>query len=194
MTEWAQARYDAAKPGYGPKAGAEENDPILLCTPSGVPRIMFYPQPINIVQTPDRTFIFFEREHEYREIWTDGRGHPPDPDPTWMGHSIGRWEGDTFIVDSVGFNDRAWLDFFGHPRSEQMHLIERFRRLDENTLSWQFTVIDPKAYTKPWESDTKYYTALRGKAAFMEELPCVWEDENAFTKNVREPAIEGTKK
>jgi hypothetical protein len=95
MTPWAQAKYAEAKPGYGPKAQAGGNDPILKCYPSGIPRIIFFPQPFEIVQSPDRVFMFFEREHEWRQVWTDGRSHPKDLEPTWMGDSIGKWDGDT---------------------------------------------------------------------------------------------------
>jgi hypothetical protein len=109
MTPWAQARYDVAKPGYGPKATVESNDPILHCNPSGIPRILVWPQPFEIVQTPDRVFMFFEHERVWRQIWTDGRSHPKDVEPTWMGDSIGRWEGDYFIVDTIGLNDKSWL-------------------------------------------------------------------------------------
>ncbi|HEV2522050.1 MAG TPA: hypothetical protein VGT24_06680 [Candidatus Acidoferrales bacterium] len=188
MTDWAKARYDAAKPGYGPKAQAGGNDPILKCNPSGIPRILFFPQPFEIVQTPDRMFMFFERDHEWRQIWTDGRGHPKELDPTWMGDSIGKWEGDTFVVDTVGFNDKSWLDFYGDPHSEDMHLVERYRRVDQNSLSLQLIVEDPKAYTATWTGDTKTYKLLMGKKAYMEELPCIPEEEDAFTNRIRIPA------
>ena len=108
---------------FGPKGQTNGNDPIYSCTPTGIPRILFFPQPIQIMQNNGVTLQFFEREHAWREIWTDGRQHPKDPDATYMGDSIGRWEGDTFIVDSVGFNDKSWLDFYGSPHSEQMHLV-----------------------------------------------------------------------
>ncbi len=196
MTAWARARYDAAKPGYGPKAQAAGNDPILRCDPSGIPRILFFPQPFEIVQTPQRIFMFFEREHAYREIWMDGRQHPQDLDPTWMGDSIGHWDGDTLVVDTVGFNDKSWLDFYGDPHSDQMHLIERYRRVDEHTLALNFTVTDPKAYTQPWASDTKLYKLLPKKEAVMEELFCVPEEEESFTERIRDPAagVKGTTK
>jgi len=93
-----------------------------------------------------------------------------------MGDSIGKWDGDTFVVDSIGFNDRAWLDFYGHPRSEQLHLVERYRRVDHDTLQLNFTVEDPMAYTKTWASDTKLYKLLPKKEAVMEELFCVPEE------------------
>ena len=131
MTPWAQARYDAAKPGYGPKATVESNDPILHCNPSGIPRILVWPQPFEIVQTPDRVFMFFEHERVWRQIWTDGRSHPKDLEPTWMGDSIGKWEGDTFVVDTIGLNDKSWLDSYGHPHSEELHVVERYRLVDD---------------------------------------------------------------
>lgn len=188
FTPWGKEQFDANKPSYGPRTVPFDNDPIQQCRPVGVPRILFYLTPLEIVQTSDRMHMFFERDHQRREIWIDGRGHPKDPDPTWMGHSIGRWDGDTLVIDSVGFNDRAWLDFFGYPRSEQLHLTERWRRTDNNTLTLRLTVDDPGAYTKPWESDTKIYKRLLGDRAVIQDLPCVTEDEEAFTKKLRNPA------
>lgn len=188
FTAWGKAQFDANKPSYGPRTVPLDNDPIQHCRPTGIPRILFYPQPFEIVQDPARTFMFFEREHAYRNIWTDGRGHTAEPDPTFMGESIGKWEGDTFVVDSIGFNDRTWLDFYGDPRSDQLHLTERYKRVNATTLSLQFTVDDPKAYTGPWESDTKLYKLLTGKRAVMDELFCVAEDEEAFTRRLRNPA------
>jgi hypothetical protein len=186
-TPWGQAKYDAAKPGYGPKAQPAGNDPILKCMPAGVPRIMLFVQAYEIVRSSDRVSMFFEREHTFRQIWTDGRQHPQDPDPTYMGDSIGKWEGDTFVVDSVGFNDNAWLDFFGNPHSDQMHVVERYRRLDHDDLSLQFTVEDPKAFTKAWESDTKVYKLLPKNKAFLAENFCISEEEDHFNKTFNGP-------
>ena len=188
MTPWAQERYDKAMPGYGPKATVESNDPILRCNPSGVPRILVWPQPFEIVQTADRVFMFFEHERVWRQIWIDGRSHPKDLEATWMGDSIGKWDGDTFIVDTVGLNEKSWLDSFGHPHSEELHVIERYRRPNPNSLTLQYSVDDPKAYKWPWRSDTKIYTLLRNEKAVMEELFCIPEEEDAFTKKIREPA------
>jgi hypothetical protein len=188
MTPWAQAKYDAAKPGYGPKATTESNDPILRCNPSGIPRILVWPQPFEIIQTPDRVFMFFEHERVWRQIWIDGRGHPKDLEPTWMGDSIGRWDGDTFIVDTIGLNDKSWLDSFGHPHSQELHVIERYRRPNPNSLTLQYSVEDPKAYKWPWRSDTKIYTLLRNDKAVMEELFCIPDEEDSFTKKIRDPA------
>jgi hypothetical protein len=116
---------------------------------------------------------FFEREHAYREVYTDGRGHPADLDPTWMGHSIGKWDGDTFVIDSVGFNDKAWIDFFGNPRSEQLHLTERWKRVDHDHLTMQIIADDPGAYTKTWVGDTKYFSCSRPRMR-------LWTNYSAF--------------
>jgi hypothetical protein len=188
MTPWAKARYDEAKPGYGPKAQAGGNDPILKCYPSGIPRILFFPQPIEIYQGPDRVFMFFEREHEFRQIWTDGRSHPKDVAATWMGDSTGKWDGDTFVVDTIGLNEKSWLDFYGDPHSEDIHLVEKFKRVDHDTLTMQLIVEDPKAYATTWIGDTKTYKLLKGKKAYMEELPCIPDEEDAFTNRIRMPA------
>ena len=188
MTPWAKAKYDEAKPGYGPKAQAGGNDPILKCYPTGIPSILFFPQPIEIYQSPERVFMFFERDHGWRQIWTDGRSHPKEMEPTWMGDSIGRWEGDTFVVDTVGMTEQSWLDFYGDPHSDEMHLIERYKRVDHDSMTLQLIVEDPKAYTKTWVGDTKTYKLLKGKKAYMEELPCIPEEEDSFTNRIRMPA------
>jgi hypothetical protein len=194
MTDWAKARYAQAKPGYGPKAQAGGNDPILRCYPSGIPRLLFFPQPFEIVQASDRVFMFFEREHEFRQIWTDGHSHPKDVEPTWMGDSVGKWEGDTFVVDTVGLTERSWLDFYGDPHSDDIHMIERYKRTAPDSLTLQLIVEDPKAYTKTWVGDTKIYKLLAGKKAYMEELPCIFDEENSFTDRIRMPAVKGPNK
>ena len=111
MTPWGKARFDAAKPVYGPRAVPRGlgNVPMSTCDPLGMPRnifleVSFYP--MELVQTPNRVIQFFEWAHSYRVIWTDGRQFPKDPDPQWMGYSIGQWDGDTFVVKSLGFDER----------------------------------------------------------------------------------------
>jgi hypothetical protein len=188
LTPWGQKRYDAAQPGYGPKGQTGGNDPILQCDPSGMPRVLFFPVAHEIVQTPDRMFMFFEREHAWRQIWTDGREHPQNLEPTYMGDSIGWWEGDTFVVDTVGFNDKTWLDAYGNPHSDELHIIERYKRIDRITLAMQLIIDDPKAYTKTWVGDTKFYKLLPPDQAVVQELFCVHSEEEAFTKRIRMPA------
>jgi Carboxypeptidase regulatory-like domain len=107
--------------------------------------------PYQLVQTRNLLVMLFEDDiPSHREIYLDGRGHPKDPNPAWMGHSIGHWEGDALVVDTVGFNDRSWINAQGHPHTEIMRVTERFRRPDLGHLEIEFTIDDPKAYAKPW--------------------------------------------
>lgn len=157
MTPWAQARFAATKPSFGPRSFEDSNDPVnpttansVGCFPPGVPRIYLQPFPMEIIQTPGRVMEFFEFNHFVRQIWTDGRPHNTALGQTWMGDSIGKWEGDTLVVDTIGFNDKTWLDRAGHPHSDQLHVTERIRRTDPNTLQIAINIEDPKAYTQPW--------------------------------------------
>jgi len=126
-------------------------DPQARCVLSGVPRASAVPYPFKIVNTTNgMVVILYEALHAYRQIFMDGRALPKDPNPTWMGYSIGRWDGDTLVVDSNGFVDNNWLDNGGHPGTESLRLTERFHRRDFGHLDLAITVDDPKAYTKPW--------------------------------------------
>lgn len=153
MTEWAKQKYEAAKPSNGARTHPlnEVNDPVLkLCRPPGVPRIYLHPFPMEIVQTPKETLLLYEYDHTVRRVFTDGRKHTEDITPTYMGESIGHWEGDSFVVDTIGFNDKTWLDRDGHPHSDQLHVIERFDRMDRDNMQIEITMADPKALVKPW--------------------------------------------
>jgi len=188
MTPSAQSRFNAERPGYGSRAVPDGNDPILQCDPAGFPRIMFFPTPFEFVQVPGRIIQFFEREHAWRPIWTDGRALPKDPDPTWYGYAIGHWEGDyTLVVESTGFNDKTWLGATGYPHSEDMRITERYQRVDRNTILYNIRVDDPKAYTKPVVGPERSLKLRPGVE--IGELPCVWSEENSFTKRIREPAV-----
>jgi len=126
-----------------------KDDPEANCLPTGVPRVA--PYPYRILQTATHMFFLFEGNiHSYRQIFLDGRKHPADPDPTWYGDSVGTFEGDTLVIDTVGFNDKFWFDFAGHPHTEQLHTIERIRRPDLKTLEYEVTIDDPGAYTRPF--------------------------------------------
>ena len=150
MTPWSQAKFDAAVPTLGPRVIAgKENDPILRCNPDGIPKLLGVPQPFEIVQIPDRIIMFFEHNRHWRTIWTDGRKLPDDPDPSWMGYSIGRWEGNTLVVDSIGFNDIPWLNFYGDPHSDAMRLTERYRRIDAKTLEIAVRLMTPRPIPSP---------------------------------------------
>lgn len=190
MTAWGQARFDAAKPVYGPRAvpGGLGNDPVMTCDPLGMPRNLFLEvsiYPMEIVQTPKRVFQFFEWARVWREIWTDGRELPVDPEPRWMGYSVGRWEGDEFVVSSTGFDERTWLDHFGHPISGEARFEERYRRVNRDTLELAMTLTDPKAYAKPWISEKKTFRLNPDHE--IEELFCVPSENEAFNRRVRDP-------
>lgn len=120
------------------------------CLPVGVTRQANAPDPVQIVQTPKRVVILYESWHEFRSIPADGIDHSITSDPTWLGTSVGHWDGDTFVVDVTKMNDKTALDTVGHPHSDQLHLTERFRRTGPATMSYEVTVDDPKTYTAPW--------------------------------------------
>jgi hypothetical protein len=156
LMSWAETRFKSVKPGYGPHASPDPQDPILRCIPPGVPRIMLIPFPMQIVQVPGQIIVLFEYDHYMRLIYTDRREHPKDLDATWMGDSIGRWEGDTLVVDTVGLNDKTWLDQVGHPHSDALRVVERIRRVNHDTLQDDITIDDSKAYKKPWTGQLVY--------------------------------------
>jgi hypothetical protein len=190
MTAWGKAKFDAAKPVYGPRAvaGGLGNDPVMTCDPLGMPRNLFLEvsiYPMELVQTPQRVFQFFEWAHAWREIWIDGRELPKDPEPRWMGYSVGRWSGNEFVVNSTGFDERTWLDHFGNPISSEARFEERYRRVDRDTLELTMTLTDPKAYTKPWVSEKK--TFRREASHEIEELFCVPSENDDFNKRVPDP-------
>jgi hypothetical protein len=177
MTPWSIAKFKANKPSFGPRAAEESNDPVnpttgnsVGCAPPGVPRIYLHPFPFEIIQIPGRVLMFFEFDHHVRQIYTDGRGHREDIGPTWMGDSIGKWEGDTLVVDTVNFNDKSWIDRAGHPHSDALHLTERIRRPAHDALEIDLLIDDPKAYTKPWTG--KLFFQLKPDWNIM-ELVCL---------------------
>jgi len=195
MTAWGQARFDAAVPSSkspGPEGDrvvpGKENDPALSCLPDGIPKILTSPEPFEIISVPGRVLMFFEKDHGWRQIWTDGRKLSDDPpELRFDGYSVGRWDGQTFVVESNGFNDKLWLNYYGDPHSEALHLTERYQRLDDQTLSIAVTVDDPKAYTKPWVGKPIRYS-LRPRVE-IGEWYCTLEDENRFNEKVRFPTF-----
>jgi hypothetical protein len=146
---WAAAVYD-----YNSK-NQSKYDPEGYCLPPGGPRMMATPYPAEIIQLPEqkRIIMIFEgATHIWREIFMDGRPHPDGDalNPTYLGHSVGRWEGDTLVVDVVGFNEATWLDYFGHPHTEALHVVERYSRPSKGMLHYEALIDDPGAYTRPF--------------------------------------------
>jgi hypothetical protein len=132
-------------------ASDDRKDPNVQCKMSGTPRITGIPVPFEIAQTAKKTYILYESNHIYRIIPTDGRPHPADLDPTYMGDSVGSWDGDTFVVDVTGFNDKTWLPGAGHFHSEDLHVVERYSLQPNDTILYEATMEDPKVFTKPWQ-------------------------------------------
>ena len=125
-------------------------NPTLNCLPDGTPHADLLPEPFKIIQTPGELIMLYEVETTFRQVFTDGRKQLTDPSPSWMGYSVGKWEGDTLVVDTVGFNNETWLDAAGHMHGEKLHVIEKFSRPDSDTLRLEATIDDPDYYTKPW--------------------------------------------
>jgi hypothetical protein len=146
--EEAPLRPEAAAIMRNRRQNAETPD--QRCLPLGVPRAELISFPFKIVQTPGLIVMMYEQDNTRRQIYTDGRKLPADPNPTWLGYSVGHWEGETLVVESAGFNDQVWIDSAGHPTSESLHIQERFRRRDFGHMDLQVTIDDPKMYTKPF--------------------------------------------
>jgi len=141
---WAEALYKTRR------ANNSKDDPTANCIVGGVPRSDLVGYPFKILEVPGMVVILYEAVHSYRQIFTDGRVLPVNPNPTWFGYSVGHWDGDTFVVETSGFNDKGWLDNAGKPATDQLRVIERFGRKDFGHMDIQITIDDPKAYTKPW--------------------------------------------
>jgi len=202
LTPLGKRMFDANKPSYAAPAtfpGGDRavppaigNDPTGTCDPLGLVRNLLLEvsvYPMEIVQTPNRMFQFFEWAHSYREVWTDGRALPKDTDadPTFNGIAVGRWEGNTFVITSGFFDERTWLDHFGMPHSIEMRLEERYQRIDRDTLELSMTLTDPKVFTAPWVADKRIFK-LGPKGREIVEQFCVPSQEMEFNRVVRDPA------
>jgi len=157
---WAEAKWKVTKntdPGQTFSNGRVDLDPtVASCFPSGMPRLMTEVFPFEIIQVRDRVLLLFERDYAVSHIWTDGRKLPEDPDPTYMGQSVGKWEGDTLVFETNGLKDITWLDRAGHPHSDALHVVGRMRRVNHDRLQIDWTFDDPKAFTKPWTGQSIY--------------------------------------
>ena len=145
----AQRRHDEAK-----------DNPDARCLPLGPLQMLAHPLPKKILQSRGLVVILHERNMEFRQIFTDGRRLPEDPQPSWYGYSSGRWDGDTLVVETIGLRDGLWADFYGSPLTDRARMTERLRRPNYGTLEIQVTIDDPKAYTKPWTVNVNQHIAL----------------------------------
>ena len=144
MQPWAAKLYQERQENNG------KDRPSNHCLPHSVTDFDAIFNPRKVIQTPGLLAMLFESYHSFREIFTDGRPLPEQREPAWFGYSVGKWEGDTLVVDTAGINASTWLDDGGHPHSDALHIVERFRRPDFGHMQVQITIDDPKAYTRPW--------------------------------------------
>jgi hypothetical protein len=148
---WARALWQERQRAQGVGAPSES------CLPHSIPSAMLTRTlPFKFVQGPGLTIILFEEFNNWRQVFTDGRPQPVDPQPAWVGYSVGRWDGDTFVVETSGFNDRSWLDAGGTPHSEALKTTERFRRVDFGHLEAEFVFDDSKAFTTTWSATARF--------------------------------------
>ena len=141
---WGQSRYKERQDNNG------KGTPSEKCLPHGITKAMSVHPPFKIFQTPPLIVVLHEEFNHYRQIFMDGRRTPANRRPTYFGYSLGKWDGDTLVVETTGFVDDSWIDFNGHPGSDALHIVERYRRRDFGHLDIQFTIDDPKAYARPW--------------------------------------------
>ena len=194
----------AAKAGHIPaRNGAAGNEPWFACNPMGFPLLMIDDEPMEFIVLPDRILQLQQWEHRIRMLWTDGRALPSGENlenlgPSWYGHSVGKWNGNMLVVNTVGLDDRAWLDGDGHPKSFHARIEETWRRVDSNTLELQLTLYDPEYYTAPWVGAKKTYKRIpdelmtyfgwKGLFAGISEGICAPMNEvDVYNKGFRDP-------
>jgi hypothetical protein len=148
---WAKALHDQRQKALGVGAPSER------CLPHGIPDAMLTRTlPFKILQTPGVTLILYEEFNNWRQVFTDGRPLPKDPQPAWLGYSVGSWDGETLVIETAGFNDKSWLDAGGTPHTEALRTTERLRRTDFGHMQITFTFDDPKTFTRPWSATAQF--------------------------------------
>ena len=182
---------EAHKSGDGPRKApiAEVNDPLDSCDPAGFPRnLLFELRPFQAVQTPGRMLMAYQYQQVWRTIWTDGRALPKDPDPRWYGYSVGNWADDyTFVVETVGTDERTWLDNAGDPHSAVMRVEERYHRVDHDTMELTVKIDDPKTYTAPWLARDKMRLKLMPQDTDILEMICAPSEAEEYKKTMVNP-------
>ena len=186
------------------------NAPWYQCNPMGFPRLVLDNEPIEFIMTRDRVIELFQWEWTLRELWLDGRQLPSGDNlenlgPAWYGHSVAQWQGDTLVVNTVGLDERAWLDNQGNPKSFYARIEERYRRVDPDTIEFQLTLDDPKFYTAPWAGVKKTYKRMRVKdvtnsgwkglySGNTDAICAPMNEVDDYNKRFRDPAAFGNKK
>ncbi|HWX38218.1 MAG TPA: hypothetical protein VNY09_03190 [Candidatus Sulfotelmatobacter sp.] len=179
------------KPGDGPRKApiTAVNDPLDSCDPAGFPRdLLFELRPFQAVQTAGRMLMAYQYQQVWRVIWTDGRALPKDPDPRWYGYSVGKWVDDyTFVVETVGTDERTWLDNAGDPHSGEMRVEERYHRLDHDTVELTVKIDDPKTYAAPWLARDKLRLKLMPADTDILEMICAPSEAEEYKKTMVNP-------
>ena len=203
MTQWGPSSpltpaglkaVNANKSGKGPRAvpPVYANDLLGDANPPGLIRALVYNRPFQLIQTPDKVVQLFEWTRVWREVWTD-RQMPKNTDPywgRWYGYSVGKWDGDTFVVETVGLDARGWLDEWGDPFSDQLRLTERWRRPDRDHLELVLNIDDPATYTRPWTTRPRTFRLQPKGSSNGEMLEVIFApvDERNFNEKIRDPA------
>jgi hypothetical protein len=186
---WALAKTLSEKTSTGadPRFDVTTDPQVLYCEPPGIPHIYLWPIKTKFIQTAEAVYILHELGPYFRVVWLNSK-HPADVDPQWWGHSIGWYEnGDTLVVDTIGLNDKTWLDQVGHPHTEQLHLTERYKRVDQSTLELDMTIDDPGAYTKPWNAHRNFTLSKTGFLRYQQI--CSVRENQQFFDNLAKPAV-----
>ena len=195
FTAKGKEMYDATRAEETADGVAVSNskDGMLICDPLGYPRWFAYNYGFQFVVLPDRVLQFFELGHTWRDIWTDGRALPEDPpQPRWLGYAVGKWEGDTFVIESNGYDDRSWIQEdrrdrrWGFPHTDQMRIVERYKRTSYSTLEAELTITDPEVFKKPWT--TRGVIQLSPGTELWEYM-CVPSESEAFNREKINPQV-----
>ncbi len=171
---------------------ADTNDPVVTCDPQGMPREDLYElRTTQIVQTPLKILLLYEFDKIWRVIWTDGREVQKDPEPRWFGYSVGKWVDDyTFVAETIGLDERTWIDRAGRPHSDQLRVEERFHRVSRDQLELTVTIDDPKIYTKPWVALDRLRFDLQPENFDVREMICSPSEFAQYNKLIGLPASE----
>lgn len=184
--------FNKSKPGFGVRMSPPEeiNDPVNFCDPQGMPREDLYEvRATQFVQTPYSVIILYEYGKIWRTIWTDGRPLPKDPEPRWFGYSVGQWVDDnTLVVQTIGTDERTWVDNAGRPHSGDLRMEERFHRVSRDRLELTVTLDDPKFYNKPWVALDKFPMGLLPPDYDVREMICSPSEFAEYNKEVASPA------
>jgi len=190
MTPESLAQYKSEKTIFSTPMvdGPENTDPMLKCEPASVPRVYALAHVVQLAHTakPNALVFLHQAYRNYRIVYLDGRKHPSHPEGTWFGDSIGRWEGNTLVIETINFNGRSWIDAQGHPTSDRMKLTERITRTDATHLRMEVTIDDPGAYTRPWGGTITW--TLQPADRELQDFLCSPADEAFFNNLVRNPA------